>query len=218
MHVFLLNIWKSIGVVTRSLTHSLSDTETGSNTTWEAKLALRQGQALSTCVSPGTVKYDPESCHPCHSCHPDTLPSSHSVIMCVSPGTVEYDPELDVPVILYTGVYLKANPEAVAVHGLPAPKYDPGTRFVEKQLAAVPADPGRDHHLARTTSCHNMFCCQQVVSCVANFDINLRCMDRWLRKSLLVMDCDHSYARPDMTAHGPYRRCMTCFHQLGCTW
>ena len=57
-------------------------------------------------------------------------------------GTVEFDPELGVPVILYTGVYLKANAEAVAAHGLPSPEHDPGTRFVEKQLAAVPADPG----------------------------------------------------------------------------
>jgi len=47
-----------------------------------------------------------------------------------------------VPVILYTGVYLKANGEAVAAHGLPPAQHDPGTRFVEKQLAAVPADPG----------------------------------------------------------------------------
>lgn len=46
------------------------------------------------------------------------------------------------PVILYTGVYLKANGEAVAAHGLPPAQHDPGTRFVEKQLAAVPADPG----------------------------------------------------------------------------
>ncbi|KAF6263804.1 glycosyl hydrolase [Scenedesmus sp. NREL 46B-D3] len=56
-------------------------------------------------------------------------------------GTVEFDPELGVPVIMYTGVYLKANKEAVAAHGLPPPGHDPGTRFVERQLAAVPADP-----------------------------------------------------------------------------
>ncbi|WIA42006.1 hypothetical protein OEZ86_009303 [Tetradesmus obliquus] len=56
-------------------------------------------------------------------------------------GTVEFDPELGVPVIMYTGVYLKANREAVAAHGLPPPGHDPGTRFVERQLAAVPADP-----------------------------------------------------------------------------
>jgi hypothetical protein len=40
------------------------------------------------------------------------------------------------------GVYLKANKEAVAAHGLPPPEHDPGTRFVERQLTAVPADPG----------------------------------------------------------------------------
>jgi hypothetical protein len=57
-------------------------------------------------------------------------------------GTVEFDPELGVPVILYTGVYLKTNTDSVAAHGLPPPEHDPGTRFVEKQLAAVPADPG----------------------------------------------------------------------------
>jgi hypothetical protein len=57
-------------------------------------------------------------------------------------GTVEVDPELGVPVIMYTGVYLKSNTESVAAHGLPAPEHDPGTQFVEKQLSAVPADPG----------------------------------------------------------------------------
>jgi hypothetical protein len=40
------------------------------------------------------------------------------------------------------GVYLKSNTDTVAAHGLPPPEHDPGTRFVEKQLAAVPADPG----------------------------------------------------------------------------
>jgi hypothetical protein len=55
---------------------------------------------------------------------------------------VELDFELGVPVIMYTGVYLKTNAEAVAAHGLPPPERDPGTRFVEKQLLAVPADPG----------------------------------------------------------------------------
>jgi hypothetical protein len=58
-------------------------------------------------------------------------------------GTVEFDPELGVPVILYTGVYLKTNADSVAGYGLPAPEHDPGTRFVEKQLAAVPADPSK---------------------------------------------------------------------------
>lgn len=58
-------------------------------------------------------------------------------------GTVELDPELGVPVIMYTGVYLKTNTESVAAHGVPLPQHDPGTRFVERQLAAMPADPGR---------------------------------------------------------------------------
>ena len=40
------------------------------------------------------------------------------------------------------GVYLKANAEAVAALGLPAPEHDLGLRFVETQLAAVPEDPG----------------------------------------------------------------------------
>jgi hypothetical protein len=55
---------------------------------------------------------------------------------------VELDPESGVPVILYTGVYLKANKGAVAALGLPPAPYDMPTRFVETQLAAVPADPG----------------------------------------------------------------------------
>lgn len=58
------------------------------------------------------------------------------------PGTVELDPKLGVPVILYTGVYLKSNSAAVARFGLHPPENDPGTRFVERQLASVPADPG----------------------------------------------------------------------------
>lgn len=69
--------------------------------------------------------------------HTAALPLHHT-----PPGTVELDFELGVPVIMYTGVYLKTNAEAVAAHGLPPPERDPGTRFVEKQLLAVPADPG----------------------------------------------------------------------------
>eukprot|EP00879_Flechtneria_rotunda_P000981 GHRR01001115.1.p1 GENE.GHRR01001115.1~~GHRR01001115.1.p1 ORF type:complete len:1028 (+),score=415.34 GHRR01001115.1:835-3918(+) len=42
---------------------------------------------------------------------------------------------------MYTGVYLKINADAVSKFGLPPPEHDPGTRFVEKQLAAIPADP-----------------------------------------------------------------------------
>lgn len=57
---------------------------------------------------------------------------------------MELDPELGVPVILYTGVYLKSNTAAVAKFGLHPPENDPGTRFVERQLASVPADPGRE--------------------------------------------------------------------------
>lgn len=41
-----------------------------------------------------------------------------------------------------SGVYLKANEECVKAHGVPPPEHDPGTRFVERQLAAVPANPG----------------------------------------------------------------------------
>lgn len=83
---------------------------------------------------------------------PHKLPLSHwlrtqlrtrALLRCIAAGTVEFDPELSVPVILYTGVYLKTNSESVAAHGLPAPEHDPGTRFVEKQLAAVPADPSK---------------------------------------------------------------------------
>jgi hypothetical protein len=55
---------------------------------------------------------------------------------------VELDPETGVPAIIYTGVYLKANAGAVAALGLPPAQYDMPTRFVETQLAAVPADPG----------------------------------------------------------------------------
>jgi hypothetical protein len=39
-------------------------------------------------------------------------------------------------------VYLKTNEEAVAALGLPPPEHDLRLRFVETQLAAVPADPG----------------------------------------------------------------------------
>lgn len=39
-------------------------------------------------------------------------------------------------------MYLKSNEEAVAALGLPQGAHDLGLRFVESQLAAVPADPG----------------------------------------------------------------------------
>lgn len=52
-------------------------------------------------------------------------------------GSVQVDPETTVPVLFYTGVWLKSNP-----HCGPAPpqEYDIGLRFVEHQLMAVPED------------------------------------------------------------------------------
>ena len=55
---------------------------------------------------------------------------------------MELDPRTGCPVIIYTGVYLKSNTSAVSKLGLPPPEHDMPTRFVEQQLAAVPADPG----------------------------------------------------------------------------
>jgi hypothetical protein len=49
----------------------------------------------------------------------------------------------------------------VAAHGLPPPEQDPGTRFVEKQLAAVPADPGEP-----PVSSAAQACIEQQVPCI----------------------------------------------------
>ena len=79
-----------------------------------------------------------------------------------TPGTVEFDPELGCPVIFYTGVYLKSNAAAVANHGLPPPEHDTGTIFVERQLAAVPVDPGAP---AAKRCVHALLCMLQHAAC-----------------------------------------------------
>ncbi|KAI8465667.1 MAG: glycosyl hydrolase [Monoraphidium minutum] len=56
-------------------------------------------------------------------------------------GAAELDPETGAPVLLYTGVYLRSNAAAGAALGLPGGGRALPTRFVETQLAAVPADP-----------------------------------------------------------------------------
>lgn len=68
-----------------------------------------------------------------------------------------------------SGVYLKANEEAVAALGLPPPEHDLGLRFVETQLAAVPEDPGGCHSIAPA-------CCASV--CVAVSVCGCECV--WL--------------------------------------
>jgi hypothetical protein len=64
---------------------------------------------------------------------------------------------------LNAGVYLKANKEAVAAHGLPPLEHDPGTRFVERQLAAVPADPGAAYD---TCACARLMLCRAIAAVI----------------------------------------------------
>lgn len=70
---------------------------------------------------------------------PGPDPSSLDADGCFS-GTAAVDGATGWPTLLYTGVFLKSNEAAAKRHGVEPPHgAAPYTRFVESQLAAVPA-------------------------------------------------------------------------------
>lgn len=73
-------------------------------------------------------------------------------------GAVELDAESGLPVILYTGVYLKTNEVAVKNLGMPPPECDLQLKFVESQVAAVPADPGEGMVMTHAVCCEPVCC------------------------------------------------------------